>query len=234
MRRPEHASGSSSQPHAADSTADRTADLQALGLGGDAGSLDRLDRYLALLARWNQVYNLTAVRDAEAMWSLHVLDCLAAVPPVRRRLAATPRPRILDVGSGGGLPGAVWAMLMPQAEVWCVDTVGKKVAFVRQVATELSVPNLHGHHGAVEAMAGAPFDLITSRAFAALPDFVASTRHLLAAQGCWVALKGKLPADELAALPVAEYRFHVEQIQVPHLDAQRCLVWIEPAEARVA
>ena len=188
---------------------------------------DRLLAYLDLLQRWNATYNLTAVRDPAAMWLQHVVDCMTAVPSVQRALPGGRQARILDVGSGGGLPGIVWAVLLPHADITCVDTVGKKAAFIRQAAGSLALPNLHARHARVEALKEPPFDLITSRAFASLADFTHLTRPLLAAGGQWVAMKGKPPHDELAALGLPPAVFHVEHLQVPGLDAERCLVWIK-------
>jgi 16S rRNA (guanine527-N7)-methyltransferase len=132
------------------------------------------------------------------------------------------------VGSGGGLPGAVIAVLNPAIDVTCVDTVGKKAAFVQQVAASLRLRNLHSQHARVEQMKAAAFDVVTSRAFASLTDFVALTRQHLAPAGVWLAMKGKDPVDERAALPVDIDVFHVEQLTVPGLDAERCLVWMRP------
>ena len=185
--------------------------------------------YVEQLARWNATYNLTAVRTPEAVWSQHIADCLAVLPALDRYLAglATP-PRVLDVGSGGGLPGVLLALMRPALDVTCVDTVGKKAAFVRQVAGVLRLPNLRAEHSRVEALRTPPQGLITSRAFASLPDFVHLTRHVLAPGGTWLAMKGKRPDDELAALPDDIEVFHVEPISVPLLDAERCLVWMQP------
>ncbi|MBP6902757.1 MAG: 16S rRNA (guanine(527)-N(7))-methyltransferase RsmG [Burkholderiaceae bacterium] len=199
-----------------------------------ARKLDQLLAYLALLQRWNKVYNLTAVRDPAEMLSHHLLDCLAVVAPLRRQIdspAGAGRPcRLLDVGSGGGLPGVVLAIIEPALTVDCVDTVAKKASFIRQVAAELGLPNLQGLHARVETLAPArqPYQVITSRAFASLPDFISLTRSLLAPGGQWMAMKGRTPAEELAALPGDIEVFHVEQLQVPDLDAQRCLVWMRP------
>jgi len=139
----------------------------------------------------------------------------------------------LDVGSGGGLPGVVLALVEPGWQVSCVDTVAKKANFIRQVAAELRLPNLQGLHARVEALpeAAGQFNVITSRAFASLIDFTTLSRAALAAQGVWMAMKGKLPGDEMAALPGGVKVFHVEQLQVPELDAQRCLVWLRPESA---
>ena len=203
----------------------------ALGLSIDDEQVEQLLAYLALLQRWNTTYNLTAVRDLQAMWIQHVVDCMAAIPAVRRHLPKGRRARILDVGSGGGLPGVVWAILMPEADITCVDTVGKKAAFIRQVAGTLRLRNLQARHARVETLKEPGFDLITSRAFASLADFTRLTRHLVAPSGEWLAMKGKVPTDELTALGWPASMFHVEPVQVPGLDAERCLVWLQgPAD----
>lgn len=186
----------------------------------------RLEAYLGLLARWNQAYNLTAVRDPAEMRTQHLADCLAVVEPLRRRVGAARPVRVLDVGSGGGLPGVVLALSDPGWDVTCVDAVGKKAGFVRQVAAELGLPNLHAIHGRVEQMSGPAFEVITSRAFAALPEFVQATRHLLAREGFWMAMKGRRPDTEVAGLPTDIEVVEVESLVVPGLDAARCLVWM--------
>ena len=202
-------------------------DATALGLSLPDATLDRLVAYLALLRKWNAAYNLTAVRDAAQMRVQHLADCLAVIAPLRRQ-AGEDGLRILDVGSGGGLPGVVLAAAEPAWDVSCVDTVGKKAAFIRQAAGELSLPNLHALHARVEALPGPPFDVITSRAFASLPDFVRLTRPLLVPGGVWMAMKGRRPIDELAALPADIDVFHVEPLTVPGLAADRCLIWMRP------
>lgn len=199
-----------------------------LALGLTETQLDRLLAYLALLQRWNATYNLTAVRDPAQMLTQHLADCLAVIDPLRRHLAMTAGRRILDVGSGGGLPGTVIAALNPNVQVTCVDTVGKKAAFIRQAAGELALKNLSAEHARVEQLKAAPFDVIVSRAFAALGDFTRLTRQHLAPQGVWMAMKGKTPDDEMAQLPADLTVFHVEQLSVPGLQAARCLVWIRP------
>ena len=185
-----------------------------------------LHGFLDLLERWNRSYNLTAVREREAMLTQHLADCLAIVPLMQRR---QPK-RVLDVGSGGGLPGVIIATLLPGSDVTCVDAVGKKAAFVQQVAGSLELPNLHAVHSRVEKMSVAPFDLITSRAFASLADFTALTQRHLAPEGVWAAMKGKTPNDEMAELPAGIEVFHVEQLSIPDMDAARCLVWMKPRE----
>lgn len=232
-----------------------------------------LDAYLALLLRWNRVYNLTAIRDPQEARLHHLMDCLSVVAPMATRwsvrcsgvddatgtagapslTARDPAPaRVLDVGSGGGLPGVVLAIMRPAWRVTCVDTVAKKASFVRQVAAELGLSNLESVHGRVEQLAtptqprngiagrerddGRPgvegYDWITSRAFSSLADLVRLTRHLLAAQGEWAAMKAHLTAEESSALPPDIDMFHVEPLAVPGLDAQRCLVWMRPRPSR--
>ena len=201
---------------------------RALALDLSDTQLDTLLAYLALLQRWNATYNLTAVRDPADMLTQHLADCLAVIGPLRRHNATTPSSRILDVGSGGGLPGIVIAVLNPGAHVVCVDTVGKKAAFIRQMAGELGLKNLFAEHARVEQLKAAPFDVIVSRAFASLGDFTRLTRRHLAPQGVWMSLKGKTPDDEMAQLPEGLAVFHVEHLSVPGLPAERCLVWIRP------
>jgi 16S rRNA (guanine527-N7)-methyltransferase len=197
---------------------------EILGLQLSSEQSGKLLDYVALLDRWNRTYNLTAVRDPVEMLTQHIVDCLAAVPAFRRTL---PGPkRVLDVGSGGGLPGVVWAIVEPTLDVTCVDSVGKKTAFIQQAALALRLENLRAEHARVEKLQAAPFDILTSRAFASLPDFVALTQALATPGGVWLAMKGKLPLDEIAALPSGFQAFHVERLNVPGLAAERCLIWI--------
>jgi 16S rRNA (guanine527-N7)-methyltransferase len=183
--------------------------------------------YLDLIAKWTQVYNLTAVRDPAEMLTHHLLDSLAVVRPLRRHLAQAglKRASLLDVGSGAGLPGVVIAVCCPDVAVSCVDTVAKKAAFIKQAALALKLTNLTGIHARVETISQ-PFDVICSRAFASLHDFTQWSAGALAPGGAWLAMKGKHPADEITALPVSAEVFHVEQLQIPGLDAERCIVWM--------
>ena len=185
--------------------------------------------YLGLLQKWGRVYNLTAVRDPQDMLTHHLLDSLAVIGPLQRQLGAMGRAasgvRLLDVGSGAGLPGVVIAICFAELAVTCVDSVAKKAAFVQQVAASLRLPNLRGLHARVEKL-DSRFDVVVSRAFASLPDFVGLSAQALEESGVWLAMKGKHPADELTALAGDIDVFHVEQLQVPGLDAQRCLVWM--------
>jgi 16S rRNA (guanine527-N7)-methyltransferase len=195
-----------------------------LGLTLTGGQTDRLLAYLHLLTKWNKVYSLTAVRDPTNMLTHHLLDSLAIIEPLRRHTQGRPI-RLLDVGSGGGLPGIVIATCRPEISVTCMDAVAKKVAFIRQAAGALGLPNLHGLHGRVETLHDL-FDIITSRAFSTLADFTAWSAGALAVDGVWMAMKGKPPTDEIAALPSTVNTFHVEPLTVPGLDAKRCLVWM--------
>ena len=197
---------------------------QALGLALTDGQIGQLRAYLDLLAKWNKVYNLTAVRDPAEMLTHHLLDSLAVVAPLHRHTQGQPA-RLLDVGSGGGLPGIVIAICCPEIDVTCVDAVAKKAAFIQQAAGALGLANLRGLHARVETV-GERFDVITSRAFATLADFTAWSAGALADGGVWMAMKGKHPADEIAALSPSVEVFHVEQLSVPGLDAERCLVWL--------
>ena len=205
----------------------------ALGLAPSIAQTQALNQYLGLLLHWNATYNLTSVRDRPGMLTQHMADCLAVVLPVQRALPKLPkRPksnRLLDVGSGGGLPGVVLAIMLPQLDVTCVDTVGKKAAFIRQAASALGLKNLHAAHARVESLSDSSFDLIASRAFSSLADFTRLSRALLAPGGSWMAMKGKRPEAELTALPRDIDVFHVEQLAVPGLDAERCLVWMRVA-----
>jgi 16S rRNA (guanine527-N7)-methyltransferase len=206
-----------------------------LGLALTANERERLLAYLALIQRWTKVYNLTAVRNTGEMFTHHLLDCLAVVLPLRQRTAEAGQGalRLLDVGSGAGLPGVILAMLNPKWQVTCVDAVAKKAAFIRQAAAELSLPNLQGVHGRVEApdtFKKPEFDLITSRAFASLLDFTTLTRPLLAPHGQWAAMKANLSTEERAEIPADIEMFHVEQLDVPELNEKRSLVWLRPQQ----
>jgi 16S rRNA (guanine527-N7)-methyltransferase len=215
--------------------------LVDLELALDDVQITRLLQYLGLIQKWTKVYNLTAVRDPAEMLTHHLLDSLAVVAPLRSQLTAVraggvagrqnevnteaPKVRLLDVGSGAGLPGAVIAICCPGVLVDCVDTVAKKVAFIRQVAVALRLSNLLGVHARVESLTE-KYGVISSRAFACLADFTRWSSAALAEQGVWLAMKGKHPGDEIAALPQQVDVFHVEQLKVPGLEAERCIVWM--------
>lgn len=203
-----------------------------LGLHLSVEQFDKLMDFLDLLQKWNKVYNLTSVRDPQEMMSLHMLDSLAAVPALQRHVAslgkaAGERTRQLDVGSGGGLPGVVFAICCPEVDIDCVDTVAKKAAFLQQAAVSLKLPNLKGIHARVETLKG-PYEVVSCRAFASLIDFTTWSRRAIADNGIWFAMKGKHPQDEIDALGKGVQVFHVEPLQVPGLDAERCIVWAKP------
>ena len=198
------------------------AGLKQLRLELNDNQIGQLLAYQALIAKWTKVYNLTAVRDPAEMMTHHLLDSLALILPLQYHMT---QGRVLDVGSGAGLPGAVIAICCPAIAVTCVDTVAKKATFIKQVALELKLPNLVGLHARVETIEQ-PFDVICSRAFASLVDFTQWSGKALAPAGAWMAMKGKCPVDEMTALPPSVEVFHVEQLQVPGLDADRCVVWM--------
>jgi 16S rRNA (guanine527-N7)-methyltransferase len=205
--------------------------ISALGLSMSEGVQEQLLDYMALIQKWNKVYNLTALRDPQEILTHHLLDSLSAIGPLMRQAASFDEAfSFLDVGSGGGLPGVVIAICCPKVKVTCVDTVSKKAAFVQQVAASLKLVNLKGLHARVETLTG-PFDVIGSRAFASLPDFINWSSGALAPKGIWMAMKGKLPVEEMAALPPTAQVFHVEQLQVPGLDAERCIIWMKKSPA---
>jgi 16S rRNA (guanine527-N7)-methyltransferase len=214
------------------------AGLKSLKLDLLPSQVDALLAYMALIQKWNKVYNLTALRSSDEMLTHHLLDSLSVVLPLRSQLAALglEQGKLLDVGSGGGLPGVVLAIVMPQWRITCVDTVAKKAAFVQQVSASLGLTNLRGLHARVESLrvdAGEGFDVVASRAFASLPDFVNWSTEALLPHGVWMAMKGKLPTEEMAALPTHAQVFHVEPLHVPGLDAERCVVWMRPSAQRV-
>ena len=207
--------------------------LTRLGLELSDTQVCQLLDYLDLIRKWSRVYNLTAVLEPAQMLTHHLLDSLAAIPPLQRQTGGQPL-SLLDVGSGAGLPGVVIAICCPEIRVDCVDTVAKKAAFVQQAAASLRLGNLRGLHARVESLTG-PYQVVASRAFASLADFTSWSRAALAEEGVWMALKGKLPTEEIAALPAGIAVFHVEQLVVPGLEAERCIVWMKPAaEPRAA
>lgn len=205
--------------------------LHDLGLVLASEQEGQLLAYMDLISKWTKVYNLTAVRDADEMLTHHLLDSLAVVLPLRREAAKLVLPdgqtqlNLLDVGAGAGLPGVVIAITCPNISVTCVDTVAKKAAFIQQVAATLKLPNLKGLHARVEGLTQ-PFDVVCSRAFASLRDFTTWSQSALAGHGVWMAMKGKHPNQELSELPEGVQVFHVEQLQVPGLDAERCIIWM--------
>ena len=207
--------------------------LRSLNLDLDDRQIEQLLAYLAMIGKWTQVYNLTAVRDPAEMMTHHLLDSLAAVPALNRQLKQMGHEsgaRLLDVGAGAGLPGVVIAICCPNVAVTCVDAVAKKAAFIKQAALELKLSNLAGLHQRVEQVAE-PYEVICSRAFASLGDFTSWSVKAIATGGVWMAMKGKHPISEIDALDKVIEVFHVEQLTVPGLVAERCIVWARPVPA---
>jgi 16S rRNA (guanine527-N7)-methyltransferase len=199
-----------------------------LGLYISGEQESRLVSYVDLLSRWNGVYNLTALKDKDALFTHHVLDCLSVVTPLRRQLPSTEPIKVLDAGSGAGLPGVILAIMEPRLRVVCVDAVSKKTAFVSHVASELRVANLRAEHRRLEEINSCDSDVVTSRALSSLRDLVRLTGGALAPAGIWMAMKGKVPSQEISSVSEHAEVFHVEQIKVPYLQAERCLVWMRP------
>lgn len=203
---------------------------QALGITLDQQQQQQLLAYLALLAKWNRTYNLTSIREPAQMMTHHLLDSLAVVP------AFAAAEHVLDVGSGGGLPGvvlAIWASkAKPAMRVSMIDTVHKKTAFLTQVKAELGLGNVTVHTARVEQLQVAQkFDVITSRAFAELSDFINWSAHLLTDNGQFIALKGVQPDEEIARLPAGWQVTEVRPLAVPGLDAERHLIFIKRSTA---
>lgn len=197
------------------------AGARELGVPLSDTQLSQLLDYLQLLVKWNSVYNLTAVRDPAQMVVQHLLDSLAAVP------AFNGARQVLDVGAGGGLPGIVLAIARPDISISLIDTVHKKTAFLTQVKAELGLNNVTVHTGRVEQLqVQQPFDVITSRAFAELQDFVKWSSHLLSQDGSFIALKGVYPKEEIEHLPQNWKAVAVDRLNVPGLDAERHIVRI--------
>jgi len=188
-------------------------------------------RYLSELLRWNKTYNLTAIRDPDQALVHHIFDSLSLVNPVREVLASHPTEvsSIVDVGSGGGLPGVILAIMLPSAQVTCVDAVEKKSMFVRQMAGVLALPNLTAQHARIETLEPLQSVIVTSRAFASLEDFAQLAGRHVREGGVLLAMKGRPPTEEINALQaLTSWSAHtVQPLIVPELDSQRCLVWMQ-------
>lgn len=187
---------------------------------------DKIINYLIMLSKWNSVYNLTAIRDPKEMMTHHVLDSLSAVP------AFTEAQNVLDVGSGGGLPGMILAICYPDKKISMIDTVSKKTAFLNQAKAELGLNNVTVYSARVESLqVNQPFDVITSRAFSELNNFVNWSQHLLAEGGRFIAMKGVHPQGEMERLPEGWEVKEVQPLTVPGLDAERHLIFIQKTAA---
>ncbi|MFN3629939.1 MAG: 16S rRNA (guanine(527)-N(7))-methyltransferase RsmG [Casimicrobiaceae bacterium] len=202
------------------------AGLEGLGLRATERQKQKLIDALAFLSQWNAVINLTAIRDPEAMLVQHVLDSLAVVPFIPEEATS-----LLDVGSGGGFPALPIAVMLPELEVVAIDAVRKKTDYITKAAEALGMKNLSAVHGRVEAHP-VTYDVVISRAYASLVDFVKTAHACLSFEddALMLAMKGKRPVDEIAALESIGWRVSREQaLTVPFLEAERCLLWLEPA-----
>lgn len=198
------------------------AGIAALGLRLSAESVEKLEAYLALLTKWNRVYNLTAIRAPDDMVTHHLLDSLAVLPIIEKSVPAGRKYSLADIGSGAGLPGLVLALARPEWAITSVEAVEKKAAFQRQVTIELGLANASIRCGRVEALEE-KFDAVISRAFASLTDFVGLAGHL---SDCLWAMKGGYPAEEIAALPAGWQVAASHELRVPGLAAERCLLHV--------
>ncbi|GAC1413614.1 MAG: 16S rRNA (guanine(527)-N(7))-methyltransferase RsmG [Burkholderiaceae bacterium] len=201
-----------------------------LSLSLDEKQLRQLLDYLSIICKWNAIYNLTAVRDPAQMVTQHLLDSLSVAS------AYAGASRVLDVGAGAGLPGivlAIWASrAVPTMHIALIDAVHKKTAFLTQVKAELDLTNVSVHTGRVQQFrVDTPFDIITSRAFAELSDFIECSKHLLGANGRFLAMKGMLPEEEIRRLPRGWAIRDVMRLRVPGLDAFRHLLTIQRESA---
>lgn len=205
--------------------------MATLSMQRNGGQATLMLRYLEQLQRWNRTYNLTAIRDPERMLVQHVFDSLAVVPALSEILADRGK-HIVDMGSGAGLPGIILAICRPEWQLTCVDAVEKKVAFVRQAAGILGLDNVRALHGRIEAIDPLAADLVISRAFASLRDFAQISARHLRDSGVMLAMKGHMADDEREELErCTDWRIErMIALQVPELDAQRCLIHLGPKE----
>ena len=200
-----------------------------LGLNLSTEQEQSLLLYMQQLKRWNKTYNLTAIKDDEQMLSHHILDSLAVVAPLRHKFSHKTAITILDVGSGGGLPGVVLAIMNPDWQVKCVDAVEKKTRFITLSSGVLGLKNLSGKHSRIEELVIEPVDLVISRAFASLADFANWAGHHVAQDGHLIAMKGHYIESEVEELSThSDWQVEsYESIVVPRLDAQRCLIYLQ-------
>lgn len=204
--------------------------IKSYGLEVSAEQKTCLLNYLEQLSKWNKTYNLTAIRNQDQALVQHLFDSLSIVRPLQIKMQShgITQPKIMDVGSGGGLPGVILAITMPQATITCVDAVEKKIAFIRHVAGVLQLKNLKALHARVEELPCAEMDIVTSRAFASLKDFADLSGKHVSLNGELVAMKAKQPADEISELNGAAWVVkEIETLTVPELDAERCIVWMQ-------
>ena len=196
--------------------------LQSMGLSLTTAQQLLLLEYVALLKKWNSTYNLTALRDEHTMISHHVLDSLTLLPYIQH--AQT----LMDVGSGGGMPGIPTAICRPDLQITLLDANTKKTSFLQQAVIELGLHNVSVASGRVEAMHDKKVDVVTSRAFAELAEFISLTKHLLNENGYWAAMKGVYPYEELEHVPASVVVEKVDKLTVPMLNAERHMVIMRP------
>jgi 16S rRNA (guanine527-N7)-methyltransferase len=204
---------------------------QTLSIELTEAKQDQILEYLTQLLKWNKTYNLTAIRDPEQALVQHIFDSLTVIAPIRTYFQSKQEntKTVLDVGSGAGLPGVVIAIMLPEIQVTCVDTVEKKMAFVRQISGVLALTNLEAIHHRVELMNEEPYDVVISRAFASLEDFATLAGKKIKKDGILLAMKGKIPHEEIVTLEEKTDWCvkSIEGLEVPQLSAQRCLVWMK-------
>ena len=199
--------------------------LRQMQIELSAEQQQKLLDYVALLLKWNSTYNLTALRQEDQMLSHHVLDSLTLLPYLDGIN------NLIDVGSGGGMPGIPTAICRPDIQITLLDSNSKKTSFLSQAVIELGLSNVKVITGRVEAAEGIQFDAITSRAFAELRDFVTLTPQLLRDNGRWLAMKGVHPYEEIAQLPEDVHVTQVDKLSVPSLEAERHMVIIQKGAA---
>jgi len=204
--------------------------IKELGFSIADEQITKLLDYLRILYKWNQTYNITGHDSVDEMLSLHILDSLSIINPLQEQLKqcineAESKVQILDVGSGAGLPGVVLSICLPQYHIVCLDAVSKKTAFLQYVKSVLCIPNVTVLNSRIEKHAK-PYHVVTSRAFSSLNQFTSLTNHCLDTNGFWMAMKGKHPSDELNMLDEKIEAFHVEHLNVPNINALRCLIFM--------
>jgi 16S rRNA (guanine527-N7)-methyltransferase len=202
---------------------------QSLSLKLTKLQIEQIIEYVKLLHKWSAVYNLTAIKSSEDILVQHIMDCLSIIQPILQRFKSGIS--ILDVGSGAGLPAVMIAIACPEHKVTALDAVAKKVAFIKQASLLLNLPNLSAKHGRVERECNQKYDLIVSRAFSSLNKFVNESMGALVNGGVWMAMKGKLPVEEMTLLPLDVSVFDVTHPKVPGMLSERCLVWMSKGES---
>lgn len=203
---------------------------KSLGFEINESVAAQLLNYAGMIQKWNKTYNITSIKDFETILSNHIFDSMAVYPPIRNIIEADGRQslNVLDVGSGGGLPGVVLAILDTRIHVACLDAVQKKTSFITMAAGTLGLRNLKGVHSRIESYQDHKYDVVISRAFASLKDFADWSGHCLDQDGALLAMKGLDPHEEISELETqTSWKVNrIEKLAVPQLNAQRCLLWI--------